>query len=318
MRFGGVKIVMVAAGAFHSMAVTADGDVYTWGSGKYGCLGLNDEEERLIPTKLHRELLGGSNVVLVAANNSHSVALTAIGSLFAWGHGLYGQLGLGDKRNRLTPAHVGAEETFESKVRMAACGESHTLAVTEAGFLWSWGVGEFGALGQNSDIDMLIPTRIDAQHFDSAKIVTATARTNRSTAVTEDGALYTWGRGFDPHQIGTPTGLGHADLQHKFVPTRIASHLLQGARVGRCHSLPPEHALAFAMGTHSRLGSVQATAIATASGADSGTGHAHMSILDDNLVKMVVDMCAWWPEGGAGELEGVVRLVGGGRIREGE
>jgi hypothetical protein len=41
------------------------------------------------------------------------------------------------------------------------------------------------------------------------------------------------------------------------------------------------------------------------------------SPLDDNLVKMVVDTCGWW-KGGGGKLEGVVRLIGGGRVREGE
>ena len=40
----------------------------------------------------------------------------------------------------------------------------------------------------------------------------------------------------------------------------------EGARVGRCHSLPPQLALAFAMGTHTRLGSAEAEAAAPAGG----------------------------------------------------
>ena len=36
--------------------------------------------------------------------------------------------------------------------------------------------------------------------------------------------------------------------------TLVAPHLLQGARVGRCHRLQREHAVAFAMGSHHRLG----------------------------------------------------------------
>lgn len=40
LRFGGAKIVMVACGGAHSIAATESGDVYTWGSGEYGCLGL--------------------------------------------------------------------------------------------------------------------------------------------------------------------------------------------------------------------------------------------------------------------------------------
>ena len=51
-----------------------------------------------------------------------------------------------------------------------------------------------------------------------------------------------------------PGGLGHADLADRLVPTPVSPRLLGGARVGRCHGLAEEHALAFAMGTHARLG----------------------------------------------------------------
>ena len=97
-----------------------------------------------------------------------------------------------------------------------------------------------------------------------------------------------------------PTGLGHDDMEDKLVPTRVDPHHMQGAGephhrpapcmwCSRCHSLPPQHALAFAMGTHSRLGSDQAAASATAVGADRGTRHALVRMLDDNLVTL-----RWW------------------------
>jgi hypothetical protein len=49
-----------------------------------------------------------------------------------------------------------------------------------------------------------------------------------------------------------------------------------------------------------------------AAGADKNKGCAHVTMPDD-LVKRVVETCRWWPGGGAGELEEVVRLIGGGR-----
>jgi len=58
----------------------------------------------------------------------------------------------------------------------------------------------------------------------------------------------------------SPAGLGHDNMLTKLVPTCVTQHLLQGVRVGRCHSLPPLHALAVAMGTHVRLGSAAPTA----------------------------------------------------------
>lgn len=44
---------MVAAGAEHSVAITEDGDLYGWGWGRYGNLGLGDTNDRLIPEKLN-------------------------------------------------------------------------------------------------------------------------------------------------------------------------------------------------------------------------------------------------------------------------
>ena len=43
---------MVAAGAEHTAAVTEDGDLYGWGWGRYGNLGLGDRNDRLVPERV--------------------------------------------------------------------------------------------------------------------------------------------------------------------------------------------------------------------------------------------------------------------------
>ena len=320
--FSGAQIVMVAAGAQHGVALGAEGRVWTWGYGRYGQLGHNDEGERLVPTLLAGEALDGAVVVQVAAGLGHTVAVTREGELWVWGCGIYGQLGLGDFDNRMAPTLVRAEAAFgESQVLTVACGYLHTLAVTKDGALWTFGKGANGALGHNDNNNRLMPTRIQAQHFDNANIVSVAGGYSQSAAVTEEGALYTW---------GARMGLGHADEQTKLVPTRIAPHLLQGARVGCCHDLPPMHALAFAMGTHSRLGSSTAPTAAAAAGgsqrmsqrqqgktptaADKGKDCEYVT-MPGELVQRVVEACVSWPEGRAGELEGVVRLLGGGMMK---
>jgi len=300
--FRGAHIVMVSAGLYHSVALGADGRVWTFGWGHHGQLGHNDEENRLVPTLLAREALGGAAAVLVAAGGGHTVAVTREGALWVWGYGNSGQLGLGDDANRLLPTCVGAEAVFGgSQVLTADCSYVHTLIVTKAGTLWAFGFGGYGALGHNDYNNWLVPTRIEAQHFGNAKIVSAAAGQVHSAAVTEEGALYTW---------GTAPGLGHADEQAKLVPTLVAPHLLQGTRVGRCHRLPPLHALAFAMGTHARLGSTDETVLAA-----DATGCAYLTIPGELVLKLV-EACVSWPEGRAGELEGVVRILGGGGVRD--
>ncbi len=66
--------------------------VYTWGSNSVGQLGLGDQIDRHSPTLM--DALWGLPVVQLAAGESHSLALTTSGHMFAWGSNHYGQLGL--------------------------------------------------------------------------------------------------------------------------------------------------------------------------------------------------------------------------------
>ena len=282
----------------------------TFGFGWNGC-------HRLVPTLLAAEVFEGSTIVTVAAG----------GYYWAWGERSSGQLGLGDTNKRLVPTLVGAEEVFGgSKVRTVACGGDHTLAVTEAGELWTWGRGAQGRLGLNDGQDRLVPTRVDPQHFAHAPISAVAAGESHSAAVTAGGALYTWGKG-EAEQTGSqvPGGLGHVDLANRLVPTLVQRQLLGGARVGRCHRLLEELALAFAMGTHERLVAVSAAAGGVggrrrsrrAQGKAPAAGREEEGCLylmmAAELVKRVVEACGWRAEGELGE--GVVRLRGGRRTR---
>lgn len=233
-------------------------------------------------------------MVLAAGGWRYSVAVTDEGALFAWGHGFHGQLGLGDRNDRLTPTRVGSDEAFDgSRVLLAICNQMHTLTLTEAGTLWSCGGGNYGRLGHGDQDDRLTPTQVDPQHFDSKKIAAAAIGLEMCLALTEDGRLYSWGSGFlfyeqDEH-IGESDEVSEEDL----VPTPVDQQHLQGARVGRYHSLPPLHVLAFAMSLHPRLGE-----------------GCHEALQDENLIKMVAQRCVLWPEG-VRQRQAAVLLMGG-------
>ena len=47
-----IKIDQIAAGTNHCLAKTSEGEVYSWGMGGYGCLGHQDNKDKLIPTKM--------------------------------------------------------------------------------------------------------------------------------------------------------------------------------------------------------------------------------------------------------------------------
>eukprot|EP00802_Teleaulax_amphioxeia_P010551 Tamp_10579.p1 GENE.Tamp_10579~~Tamp_10579.p1 ORF type:complete len:468 (-),score=54.70 Tamp_10579:235-1638(-) len=306
-RLGGDKIVLAAAGECHSVVVSARGSVFSFGHGGYGCLGHGDERDQKLPRQIAREQFAGANALVAAAGFAHTVVVTADAGLWVWGSGFRGQLGLGDSRNRVSPTRISNAAFEGSGVLMAACGFYHTLAVTEEdGGLWAWGFGQDGRLGLDDHRPhghVLVPTRIAARHLNNTKVVSAAAGDRHSVAVLEDGAIYTWGYGGEGDE---PGGLGHSALPDRDraavagLPTRVGQAWLSGQRVGRYHTLAPDHALAFAMGTHARLGA--------------GNGCAYSS-MPTELLKRVVEACRWWPACGASKVPGAVRLMGGGRMR---
>ena len=105
--FAGQRVVAVSAGAYHSLALTADAAVWSWGFGVFGKLGHGDEETQLLPKKV--EAFAGRRVVAVSAGREHSLATTADGAVFTWGKGECGCLGHGeDLSDQLLPKKIEA------------------------------------------------------------------------------------------------------------------------------------------------------------------------------------------------------------------
>ena len=79
----GQRVVAVSEAHYCSLAVTADGTVWSWGRGAEGQLGRGDEYDQLLPKKV--EALGEQRGVAVSAGAHHSIALTAVGAVFTCG-----------------------------------------------------------------------------------------------------------------------------------------------------------------------------------------------------------------------------------------
>ena len=83
--FAGRRVVAVSAGAGHSLALTADGAVWSWGDGDYGKLGHGDQQRQLLPKKI--EALAGQRVVAVSTGDGYSLAVASDGGVWSWGNG---------------------------------------------------------------------------------------------------------------------------------------------------------------------------------------------------------------------------------------
>ncbi|CAE7405178.1 UVR8 [Symbiodinium natans] len=164
-----------------------------------------DEEKRFTPTEVwfpEDDAEAARRVVAVyqvAAGTKHSVALTTTGSVFTWGHGGHGRLGLGQAkvrgqnsysaefRPRLVTGLQGANVTY------VAAGEAHTAAVDELGGLYTWGQGAFGRCGHGVGTDMPSPARVES--LSGVSMSQVALGLMHSVAMSVKGQLYTWGKG---------------------------------------------------------------------------------------------------------------------------
>lgn len=187
------NIVSVECGFNITVALTSDGEVYSWGSGKEGALGHGDYEEQLLPKKV--ETL--NNIVKIQCGGEFVVCLDSDGHLYSFGKNTYGQLGLTGVN-----AYKEANPQKISLSRLAvpslfSCGEEHCALVTQNGTVWTWGYGNDGQLGHGNKNSLNSPKHIKG-HENIAEVVCGGGHTG---FVLNNGEVFLFGRGRDG-QIG--------------------------------------------------------------------------------------------------------------------
>lgn len=90
----GLQVKSIAAGGWHSMALTSQGDVYVWGWNESGQLGFPKETITMKALPIPLEISDDDHFIAISAGSRHSMALSENGILFGWGWNKWGQLGL--------------------------------------------------------------------------------------------------------------------------------------------------------------------------------------------------------------------------------
>uniref|UniRef100_A0A7N9ATE1 HECT and RLD domain containing E3 ubiquitin protein ligase 3 n=1 Tax=Mastacembelus armatus TaxID=205130 RepID=A0A7N9ATE1_9TELE len=151
------QISQVMCGNQHCIALSRDGELFTWGQNTNGQLGLGKgEPSKLFPHPL--KSLAGIPLAQITAGGDHSFALSLSGAVFGWGKNRAGQLGLNDKQDRAVPCHI--KFLRSQKVVYISCGDEHTAALTKDGGLFTFGEGSWGQLGHGSTNNELLPRRV--------------------------------------------------------------------------------------------------------------------------------------------------------------
>ncbi|KAK3231567.1 hypothetical protein Dsin_003448 [Dipteronia sinensis] len=125
----GIRIEGVAAGLWHTICISSDGDIYAFGGNQFGQLGTGGDQAETLPRLLDAPGLENVHAKVVSCGARHNAAIAEDGKVFCWGWNKYGQLGLGDVIDRNAPCQVTIEGCVPKNV---ACGWWHTLLLAES------------------------------------------------------------------------------------------------------------------------------------------------------------------------------------------
>jgi alpha-tubulin suppressor-like RCC1 family protein len=130
----------VFAGNTSVFATTTSGTLWAWGQNTSGILGIGTTLDRSSPVQVGA-LTTWSSVSVNTVSNV-TAAIKTDGTLWTWGLGTLGTLGLGDILSRSSPVQVGALTNWATvKLGMPTSGltSSMAMATKTDGTLWMWG-----------------------------------------------------------------------------------------------------------------------------------------------------------------------------------
>jgi alpha-tubulin suppressor-like RCC1 family protein len=192
------KIKAIAAGGYHTCAITSQGSVKCWGDNQAGALGNGKYKYggQLTPV----DVIGLTNgIISLSAADGRTCAVTEAGKAKCWGDGFFGELGNGTTNWSLTPVDVKGL----TNVKAITGGDYHTCALTSGGGVKCWGSSTFGSLGNSepskaSLLDFqwltsgIYPIPVDVSGLTSG-IKSIAAGGRHTCALTINGGVKCWG-----------------------------------------------------------------------------------------------------------------------------
>lgn len=210
------KVIGIATGYAYAMALTEEHEVYFWGNNNHGQSGLGSkyfgpayrkiEEPELVQT------LQGKHIIQLGCGSFFVLALSRDGSMYSWG--LVDCLGLGspescraefpseefaesvskDKRAVLLTPHklTMPPDCSGSRIVKISAGQWHSCAISDAGELFTWGVGFQGRLGHGSKDPCFVPVKVTGS-LEGHRVVDVSCGSFHTVALTETGNVFCWG-----------------------------------------------------------------------------------------------------------------------------
>lgn len=194
-----IDVAAVACGPEHVVVVGGKGDVYAWGRGKNGRLGLGHEEDCCTPqeVKINTEEVfivnakcGGNATMLLADN----------GSIYACGGNRYNRLGVDETRGLIMTKHVDQllvptkVKSIKVPIVEIAMSVNHSVCLTDSGKVITFGRNSEAQLGRGHSRNSFQPDFVKALIDKEVTMVSCGA--TFTVVGTNENVVYFWGTRF--------------------------------------------------------------------------------------------------------------------------
>ncbi|CAB3407982.1 unnamed protein product [Caenorhabditis bovis] len=247
----GVSYIQIAAGRAHSLALAEDGRVFAWGSNEHGQLALPSNTQRQeVPKRiqvlsevvqiacgsdscvaltegghvyvwgeqadgrcLHEpteiEELYGIPIVRILSGSRHCLAISASGAVFGWGQNDHGQLGHDDLTPQKKIRQINQMDGM--KVVEGACGDRHSVLLTNCGRVFTFGSDSLGQCGFDKKIEKRTSPTAVTELIGSTVTRIAAGRCHTITVI--GGYVYAFG-------LNSSGQLGNGGLRTMTIPRK--------------------------------------------------------------------------------------------------
>ena len=189
-------------GSDHTITLSNDGTLYSFGKNHKGQLGLGHNDDVSLPTPIPNL----PKISKISCGLYFAVCVDCEGFMWSFGFNNFGQLGTGNKTKFNVPQKI----LSIPPVLSVSCGEIHTLIITTDSNLWSCGNNSFGQLCLGNKEDQIKPQKTSFSNI--SKISTGYYH---SLFQNDKGEIFSCGY----NQTGA-CGLGHFN-EYQITPSLI-------------------------------------------------------------------------------------------------